>query len=111
MDGYFPIPRRTQSPKGPDSFNGSIYILPYDPINDKKLKLIEQIPKLHILLGDLNSHNIIWGCLQTNKKGTDLEKVINSNNLCILNDKSPTYLNPSTGSYSAIDITLILQAT
>ena len=59
-----------------------------------------------MFLGDLNSHNTIWRCLKTNKKGTDLEKVINSNNLCILNNKSPTYLNPSTGSYSAIEITL-----
>ena len=48
----------------------SIYILPHDPINDKKLeKLIEEIPKPHILLGDFNSHNTIWGCLKTNKKG------------------------------------------
>ena len=36
----------------------------------------------------------------------DLEKVINSNNLCIANNKSPTYLNPSTSSYSASNITL-----
>ena len=84
----------------------SIYIPPHDPINDQKLKLIEQIPKPHILLGDLNSHNTIWGCLKTNKKGTDLEKVINSNNLCILNYKSPNRLNPPTGSYSAINIIL-----
>ena len=62
----------------------SIYIPPHDPINDKKLnKLIEQNLKLHILLGDLNSHNTVWGCLETNKKDTDLEKVINSNNLCM----------------------------
>ena len=40
----------------------SIYIPPHDPINDKRLnKLIEQIPKPHILQGDLNSHNTIWG--------------------------------------------------
>ena len=85
----------------------SIYIPPLDLINDKNLdKLIEQIPKPHILLGDLNSYNTIWGCLKTNKKGTDLEKVINSNNLCILNNKSPNYLNPSTSSYSAINIIL-----
>ena len=33
-----------------------IYIPPHDRINNKKLdKLIEQIPKAHILLGDLNS--------------------------------------------------------
>ena len=84
----------------------SIYIPLHDPINNKKLnKLIEQIPKPHILIGDLNSHNTIWVYLKTNKKGNDLEKVINSNNLCILNKKSPTYLNLSTGSYSTIDIT------
>ena len=48
----------------------SKYIPPYDPINDKKMnKLIEEIPRPHILLGDLNSHNTIWGCLKTNKKG------------------------------------------
>ena len=36
----------------------------------------------------------------------DLEKVINSNNLCILINKSSTYLKPYTGSYSAIDISI-----
>ena len=46
----------------------SIYILPYDPINGKNDKLTEQIPKPHILLGDLSSHNTIWGCLITNKR-------------------------------------------
>ena len=46
------------------------------------------------------------GGLKTNQKGKNLEKIINSNNLCILNNKSPTHLNPSTGSYSAIDIIL-----
>ena len=40
------------------------------------------------------------------KKGKDLEKVIQNNNLCILNNKSHTYLNPLTGAYSAIDLTL-----
>ena len=29
-------------------------------------KLIEQIPKPHILLGDFNSRNTIWGCQKTN---------------------------------------------
>ena len=85
----------------------SLYVPTHDPINDQKLnKPIEQISKPHILQGDLNSHNTIWGCLQTNKKGTDHEKVINSNNLCILNNYSPTYLNLSTDHYLDIDITL-----
>ena len=42
------------------------------------------------------------GVPENQQKGTDLEKVIISNNLCILNNKSPIYLNPSTHSYSAI---------
>ena len=67
---------------------------------------MEQIPKPHILLGDLNGHNTIWGCLKTNKEAADLENVIKSNNLCTLNNKSPTYLNPSSSYYSIIDITL-----
>ena len=46
------------------------------------------------------------GASKTDKKVTDLEKVTNRKNLNILNNKSPTYLNPSTVSYSAIDITL-----
>ena len=81
----------------------SIYIPPHDPINDKKLdKLIEQIPRHHILLGDLNSHNTIWEEVPENKqKGTDLKVVINRNNLFFLNNKSATYLNSSTGSYSS----------
>ena len=63
-------------------------------------------PYTHLLLGDLNSHNTIWGCQKNNKKDKDLEKVINNNKLCILNNKSQTYLNPFTGSYSAIDLPL-----
>ena len=47
----------------------STSIYPHDPINNQKLnKLIEQIPKLHILLGDFNSHYAIWGCLKINEK-------------------------------------------
>ena len=57
------------------------------------------------MLGDLNSHSTVWGVKKKNKKGKDLEKVI-QNNLCILNNKSHTYLNSFTGSYSAIDLTL-----
>ena len=40
----------------------SIYITPHDLINESKLNwLIEQIPKPHMLLGDLYSHNTLCG--------------------------------------------------
>ena len=92
----------------------SIYILPHDLIKETKVnKLKEQIPKIYLLLGELNSYNTIWGCQKTNKKGKDLEKVINYHNFYTPKNKSQTYLNPPTSSYSAIDIKpyVILQAT
>ena len=65
-----------------------MYIPLHYPICD-----IQQIPNPYILLGDLNSHIIVRGCQKTDKKGKDQEKVIQNNNLWMLNDKSHTYLN------------------
>ena len=60
-------------------------------------KLIKHILKPHLMLGDLECH-------KTNRKGKNLEKVIN--NLCILNNIANNYLNPFIGSYLAIDLSL-----
>ena len=46
------------------------------------------------------------GYRNTNHKGKTLENIINNNNLCLFNEKSPTHLNPSSATYSAIDLTL-----
>ena len=69
-------------------------------------KLLQQIPKPYLLLNDLNCHSTVSGCQKTNLKSKDLEKVIQNDNLCLLTDKSHTYLNLFTGSYSAIDLSL-----
>ena len=39
-------------------------------------------------------------------RGQILEKLINCNDLCLHNQNSQTHLNPSSGSFSAIDLTL-----
>ena len=57
-------------------------------------------------MGDFNSHNIIWGSKTTNKRGQTLEKIINSNNLCLHNQKSQLHHDLSLGIFSAIDLTL-----
>ena len=44
----------------------SVYILPHDQIIDTEL--LEQLPGPFILMGDFNSHNIIWRCKEINKK-------------------------------------------
>ena len=85
----------------------SLYIPPHDAINESEINnILQQLPTPFILLGDFNSHNTIWGCRSTNHKGQTLENIINSNNLCLFNKKSPTHLDPSSATYSAIDLTL-----
>ena len=55
---------------------------------------------------DFNSHNQIWGSRDTNERGRKIENFMNKNNLCLLNNKSPSYLHPATGTHSVIDLIL-----
>lgn len=81
----------------------SVYIPPNDHIDKNELnKLIVQLCKLFILLGDLNSHNTIWGNKQIEKWNAWRN---NRNNLFIYT-QSAVYLNPTSGNLSAIDLTL-----
>ena len=50
------------------------------------------------------TNNNIWGSQKTSKKGIDLKKVIDNNNLRFRNDKGLIYFNTSTSP--PIDITL-----
>ena len=47
-----------------------------------------------------------WGCSDTNDRGEIIEDVIAENDLWLLNEKQPTYLQPPTGNYYAIDLSL-----
>ena len=85
----------------------SIYITPLDAINEREINnILQQLPTPFILLGNFNSYNTMWGCRNTNHKGQTLENIINNNNLCLFNKKSPTHLDPSSATYSAIDLSL-----
>ena len=68
--------------------------------------ILQQLLTPFILLGDFNSHNTMWGCKSTNHKGKTLENIINNDNLSLFNKKSPTHLDPSAATYSAINLTL-----
>ena len=71
----------------------SIYIPPHIQIIDTELdQLFQQLSRPFILMGDFNCHNIIWGCKEINKKDKILEKIINENNLCLLNAGMQTYI-------------------
>ena len=59
-----------------------------------------------ILLGDFNGHNILWGNKENNSRGELIETFITNNNICLMNDKSNTYMHYPTGSFSSIDLSL-----
>ena len=84
----------------------SLYIPPNSNIIELELEDLIQLLKPFILMGDFNSHNQIWGSRDTNKRGHTIENFMNKNNLCLLNNKSPTYLYLETGTYSVINLIL-----
>lgn len=85
----------------------SIYIPPNHCLKEDELaNLIFQLPHPYILVGDFNAHNNLWGSNSTYGKGKIVENVINCTNACLLNTGSNTHLNFSSGSFSAIDLSL-----
>ena len=82
-----------------------MHLPPSQPRDTGKLvELVNQLPTPFMIVGDFNSHNKLWECRDTNNKGQILEDFIFKHDLCILNNKSHTYLHPATGSYSSLDL-------
>ena len=85
----------------------SLYIPPHQIISRETLQdLVEQLPSPFLLLGDFNAHNPIWGSSFTNNRGNIVERVLDDNDLCLLNNDEPTYVCPRSGSRSTIDISI-----
>ena len=83
----------------------SIYLPPTSTWNHKDLlALVVQLPTPVLLMGDFNSHSTLWGCSSTNQKGLEIETFLVQSNLCLLNNKSATYLHPATGTLSSLDL-------
>ena len=74
-------------------------------LNSQQLdNLLQQIPSPYIILGDFNGHKILWGNKNNDSRGELIETFIAKNDICIMNDKSYTYLSLSTRSFSSIDL-------
>jgi len=70
------------------------------------MNIINQLLQPFIFVGDFNSHNTLWGCEYTNAKGKKLEKLLDIDNIILLNDNSPTHFNAANGSLSSIDLAI-----
>ena len=85
----------------------SVYIPPNFQLESQHLdSLLEQLPSPYLLLGDFNGHNVLWGCNKNNTRGEIIENFITTNDLCLMNDKSYTYLYPAAGTFSPLDLSL-----
>jgi len=59
-----------------------------------------------IIVGDLNSKNILWGSPATDQKGLIIEKLIEDGDFTILNNGKPTY-SRYNGTHSHLDLSLV----
>ena len=85
----------------------SLYLPPDLHFNYEDIaSLVGQLPTPFIIMGDFNAHNPLWGGDTLDAKGKIIENILDSNNLVLYNDKSMTYHNVHTNSYSAIDLSI-----
>ena len=85
----------------------SIYIPPSFSLKTEHLdSLLKQLPSPYLLIGDFNGHNILWGNKENNSRGQLIENFITNNDICLMNDKSNTYMHYPIGSFSSIDLSL-----
>ena len=85
----------------------SIYLPPNGTVSPSDLdNLANELPPPFILLGDLNGHNPLWGSPNINNRGKTIDTFLSNNDLCLYNDKSPTYLHPASGTFSTLDLSI-----
>jgi ribonuclease HI len=85
----------------------SLYLPPHLKwTEDEITTLIHQLPEPYLLVGDFNAHSTLWGCSSTDRKGHCIETLLTEQDICLLNQKLPTYIHPATGSQSALDLSL-----
>ena len=85
----------------------SIYVPPSDHVAKTDLiNIIKQLPSPFVLLGDFKIHSPVWGKESYNSRAQMLEDLFSEMDLCILNDGSATYIHPTTGSTSPLDLSI-----
>ena len=74
--------------------------------NAQSDNLVNQLPAPFLFIEDFNAHSDLCGCSSSDSLGNKVEHLLESSNICLLNDKSPTYFHPASGSFTSIDLSL-----
>ena len=68
--------------------------------------LLDQLPQGEfVFCGDFNAKHVLWGSPRNDCRGISLCSIIEENDLCVLNDESPTFVG-GNASPSHLDLTL-----
>lgn len=68
--------------------------------------VLENVPGPYLILGDFNCHHTLWGSHQNNASGRKMLEIMDSLNLCVLNDGRPTRRTAPSQNPSAVDISI-----
>ena len=80
----------------------SAYIPGSTNFNDELGIILHELPKLIILMGDLNAHHTNWRNRLTDRRGRQLQDLWTSDQLTIVNENIPSHV-----SGTSIDMTIV----
>lgn len=82
----------------------------YNPCKKIELVKLEEMTKTckneFILVGDFNAHSFLWGSNKEDANGKVINEFIEKQDLILLNEGTPTRLDPHTGLTSCLDLTI-----
>ena len=85
----------------------NVYIPPHFNVAQSDLEnLVNQLPAPFLFIDDFNAYSNLWGCYSSNSLGNKVGHLLESSNICLHNDKSPTYFHPASGSFTSTDLSL-----
>jgi ribonuclease HI len=85
----------------------NVYISPTsNRVINQLQEIIDSVKTTHtIIVGDFNAHSHSWGGDKTDLRGRQVEVFVENNDLCVINDGSPTYQHYN-GTTTPIDLTI-----
>ena len=86
----------------------SIYLSPNSPVRKEDFsRLINQLPRPFLLLGDLNGKHPLWDSNHlADQRGKMIEKTLMEESIAILNNAEPTHYHIQNNTFSTIDLSL-----
>lgn len=83
------------------------YLSPSSRLNCERLReILTTTPQPWVITGDFNAHHYLWGSSKINSRGRRLVSIASEQELCLLNDGSPTYLR-GTAYSSCLDLSFV----